>query len=93
MNIVLVDVLHDGEYSVQRGAFYGDVAHCVVDVRRRHPKAFASPSGWVESGVLKKELTVEQREVIGNRQELCVIWGGRFQTSVAYMVRAAAPIG
>ena len=98
MNLAVVDVVWQWEprqYSAQRG-FYGDVEHCVKDVRRRWPHAFAdcetdTPSvkyRWVRDGRFSDSLPPEMREIIGEDQEWCIVWGGRYMTAVAFLVRS-----
>jgi len=88
MNLVVIDKLWNDVLSPQHG-FYGDVAHCLKDIRRRYPEAFVDQR-WLQDNRFAHLLPPEERLVIGESQEWAIVWGGRFQVCVAFLVRSAS---
>ena len=88
MSIVLINRLWDGSLSVQRGAFYGDVEHCVKDIRRRHPKAYADDDWAPVTPKMLDGADDQQLQVLGGKPEFKVVWAGPYLGSCAYLVRS-----
>ncbi len=88
MNIVVLHKMPDDTLACER-AFYGDVEHCVKQVRKQYPKAFVNPDWWIHDNRWADKLPAEIRQVIGEDQEWAIVWGGPFHTGVAVLVRKA----
>jgi hypothetical protein len=86
-SIVILDRQWDDSLTPQSG-FYGDVGHCIKDIRRRHPQAFPWER-WIRDSRFYGLLAEEQRVALGCDLEWLLVWGGPFTTSVAILVRKA----